>query len=90
MCASFRAIETQAGYMAAGFVSVIHLLNPEAIVIGGGIAEVCGAAYIKLVKKEIQKRAFPDAAKKLKILKAKLGNKAGFIGAAFQNEKIRV
>lgn len=83
-----KAIEKQAEYMATGFASVIHLLNPEAIVIGGGIAEVCGADYIKLIKNSLNHYAFEDALKGLKVLKARLGNKAGFIGAAFQKEKI--
>ncbi|MBD3217999.1 MAG: ROK family protein [candidate division Zixibacteria bacterium] len=86
--AALKAIEKQAGYMATGFASVIHLLNPEAIVVGGGIAEVCGADYIRLIQKALKQYAFEDALKGLKVLKAKLGNKAGFIGAAFQKEEI--
>jgi len=86
--AAYKAIAKQARYMATGFVSVIHLLNPEAIVVGGGIAEVVGADYTKLIKNALDNYAFKDALKGLKILKARLGNKAGFIGAAFQKEEI--
>jgi glucokinase len=86
--AALKAIEKQAGYMATGFASVIHLLNPEAIVVGGGISEVCGADYIRLIKKALKQYVFEDALKGLKVVKAKLGNKAGFIGAAFQKEEI--
>lgn len=85
-----RAVETQAEYMATGLAAVVNLLNPEIVVIGGGIADAGGSAYMALIKRLLRARVLTDAAGDLKIVRAKLGNKAGFIGAAFQREKIPV
>ncbi len=85
-----KAVETQADYMASGLAAVVNLLNPEVVVIGGGIADAGGAGYIGLIKRLLKARVLPNAAVDLKVVRAKLGNKAGFIGAAFQREKIPV
>jgi len=69
------------GYLGAGIASAVNLLNPQVVVIGGGVSEE-GQSFIRRIKKEVKKRAFPSATKNLKVIKAKLGNDAGFIGAA--------
>jgi glucokinase len=68
-------------YLGAGIASAVNLLNPEIVVIGGGVSEG-GESFIRRIEKEVKRRAFPSATKNLKIVKAKLGNDAGFIGAA--------
>jgi glucokinase len=85
-----KAVETQAEYMATGLATVVNLLNPEVVVIGGGIADAGGSSYIALIRKMLKERVLPDAAGDLKVVRARLGNKAGFIGAAFQREKLPV
>lgn len=59
---------------------IVNLLNLDAIVIGGGIAEAGGVLF-KSVKQTILLRAMSVQAKRVKIFKAKLGNNAGVIGA---------
>lgn len=49
--------------------------------IGGGVSEG-GVGFIRRIEREVKKRAFPSATKNLKVVRAKLGNDAGFIGAA--------
>lgn len=69
-------------YLGIGLSNVINLLDPEVIVIGGGIA---GAYkfFIKETKKEIKKRVIsPTSQKYIKVKKAKLGELAGAIGAS--------
>jgi glucokinase len=66
--------------------SVINLINPEIVVIGGGISQA-GGKYINLLKKNISAFAFSSAARGLKVKKAGLGNNAGWIGAACLNIK---
>jgi glucokinase len=68
-------------YLGAGIASAVNLLNPQVVVIGGGVSEG-GNNFIKRIEKEVKKRAFPSATKNLKVVKAQLGNDAGFIGAA--------
>jgi glucokinase len=68
-------------YLGCGIASAVNLLNPQIVVIGGGVSEG-GVSFIRRIEGEVKKRAFPTATKNLKIVKAKLGNDAGFIGAA--------
>ena len=74
-------INQACAYLGAGIASAVNLLNPQVVVIGGGVSEG-GPSFIRRIEKEVKERAFPSATKNLKVVKAKLGNDAGFIGAA--------
>lgn len=67
--------------LSVALVGVVNLLNPDCIVIGGGVAEAGGVLFDN-VRKIISSRAMSVQAKQVKVFKAKLGNNAGFIGAA--------
>lgn len=60
--------------------SLVHLLNPELIVIGGGISAQ-GHRLIDPIKALVMNKAMPSFTTNLEILTAGLGNEAGFIGA---------
>ncbi len=68
-------------HIGNALVGVINLLNPEVIIIGGGIAET-GRFIFDPVRRTIRKRAMKVQKRTVKIVKAKLGNDAGVIGAA--------
>jgi len=70
-----------AEFLGIGITSAINLLNPQIVVIGGGVSRA-GAKFVRLIERETKKRGFPSITDKLKITRAKLGNDAGFIGAA--------
>jgi len=59
----------------------VNLLNLDAIIIGGGVANA-GRVLLDRVKKLINEQAMSVQAKQVRIFKAKLGNDAGLIGAA--------
>ncbi|MFH1398279.1 MAG: ROK family protein [Candidatus Omnitrophota bacterium] len=61
--------------------AVVNLLNPDCIVIGGGVAN-SGKILFQEVKKTILKRAMNVQAKHVKVRPAVLGSDAGLIGAA--------
>nr|MBN2277013.1 ROK family protein [candidate division Zixibacteria bacterium] len=82
---ALSVIEETATILGAGLSGVINLLNPEALVLGGGIIDG-GAGFIETVGAEIRRRAFGAATENLRILKAELGNDAGFIGAGLLGE----
>lgn len=67
--------------LGIGLTSLIYVLTPEAIAIGGGI---CASApyFFPSAIAEIEKRVLPPSREGLRLLKAKLGNKAGMVGAA--------
>lgn len=67
--------------LAAGLASLVYVLTPEAIVIGGGISASWDRFYPSLLA-ELETRVLPSSREGLKILPAQLGNQAGRIGAA--------
>jgi glucokinase len=67
--------------LGIGLVSLIYVLTPEAIVIGGGISGSF-EFFLPNVKAEIEQRVTPISRVGLKILPAELGNSAGMLGAA--------
>lgn len=69
-----------AGHLGVALSGVINFFNPDCIVIGGGVADA-GRIILDNVIKVIKMRAMPAQAKTVRILKAKLGNNAGMIGA---------
>lgn len=67
--------------LGAGLASLIYVLTPEAVILGGGIS--AGAAlFIPALKQEITERVLPTSRPDLEILIAQLGNQAGVVGAA--------
>lgn len=76
-----RIFEVIGEYIGIGLVSVINLLNPEKIVIGGGVADA-GDLLFDPIKRTIALRAMPIQAKAVQVVHAELGNTAGVIGAS--------
>ncbi len=64
-----------------GLASVVNLLNPEKIIIGGGVADA-GEILLEPIRKTIQDRAMPIQAASLQVVPAQLANAAGVIGAS--------
>ena len=73
--------EDVAGKLGLGLVGVVNLLNPDRIVIGGGVANA-GDSLLSKVREVLLTKAMVVQAKAVKVLKAKLGNDAGMLGAA--------
>ena len=61
--------------------SVVNLLNPDCIVIGGGVANA-GKILFDSIEDTIKSRAMATQAQHVKIAKAELGDDGGIIGAA--------
>ncbi|MFW6139766.1 MAG: ROK family protein [Acidobacteriota bacterium] len=72
----------QAGYfLGIGLGTIINMLNPDKIILGGGIMKSASLLLPPAVK-EAAKRSFKASFNCCQILKAQLGNKAGLIGSA--------
>lgn len=63
------------------FSDIVWLLNPDAFVIGGGVAKA-GELVFGPIRKAINSRTMRDLHESLKIIPAALGNDAGIIGSA--------
>jgi len=75
-------VEEAAVYAGIGLANVINLLNPEVIVVGGGLIEALENVMFELIEKQARKFALPGVAKGIKIIPSKLGDRAGIYGAA--------
>jgi len=67
--------------LGAGLASLIYILTPEAIIIGGGIS-ASSRFFLPSTLEEIDRRVVEPSRIGLKLLPAKLGNRAGMLGAA--------
>ncbi|ARV62879.1 glucokinase [Nostocales cyanobacterium HT-58-2] len=67
--------------LGIGLTSLIYVLTPEAVVIGGGVS-ASSEFFISSAKAEIERRVMPTSRYCLQILPAELGNFAGISGAA--------
>jgi glucokinase len=68
-------------YLGIGLTSLIYVLTPEAVVIGGGVS-ASAEFFIPSVKAELEQRVLLTSRLGLQILPAELGNFAGIAGAA--------
>lgn len=68
-------------YLAVGVANAIQTLNPEVIVIAGGVINA-GDRLFEPLKEEVKKRTFAITFNAARIVPAKLGGLAGAIGAA--------
>jgi glucokinase len=67
--------------LGTGLASLIYVLTPEAIVIGGGIS-ASTEFFFPAALAEIERRVLPSSRAGLQLLTAELGNQAGMVGAA--------
>lgn len=68
-------------YLGVALANVINLLNPERIVIGGGVAKAW-PWFAPSLRATIRTRAFEAPAKACRVVRARLGDRAGIVGGA--------
>jgi glucokinase len=67
--------------IGVALTGIVNLLNPEIIVIGGGLS-FAGSFIFRKIKETIDKRAMPIHSSSVRVKKTRLGKDAGLIGAA--------
>lgn len=68
-------------YLGIGLASLVNVLNPEMVVIGGGLSNGW-ELFEKHMHQQVIERAFPIPARRVKIVRAQCGDDAGLLGAA--------
>jgi len=76
-----KAYEEIGHCLGLAFANIVNLIDPEAIIVGGSVAQSSELFFSK-IKKIMRAHIMHPEAKKIKILKGKLGHSAGAIGAA--------
>ncbi len=69
------------GYLGTALAGMINILNPQRIILGGGVSQSKDLLFPPLIK-ALKQKAFPIAFHSVRVVAAKLGVDAGLIGAA--------
>ena len=84
--AALEVVNSFIEYLAIGISSVINLLQPDVVCIGGGISAQGDALLVPLNRK-LEKLAFGTEDARTRVTVAKFRNDAGIIGAALLGTK---
>jgi len=79
---ALKVLDQVSNYLGLVLANVANVLNPEKIVIGGGVSKA-GSILLDNIRIHFEKYAFERVRKSTKITIATLGNDAGVIGAAW-------
>ncbi|MBL7140840.1 MAG: ROK family protein [Planctomycetes bacterium] len=83
--AAARIVAETAEYLAVGITSIIHALNPELVVLTGGMMGA-GDVFLDAIRRHVGALAFPSAWKVCDVRWSTLGGDAGILGAALAAE----
>lgn len=78
---ALKVFAIMGSYLGMALADLVNVLNPEMIVIGGGVAGAWDL-FIGQTREEITKRSFHEPSERVKLVPAKLGDDAGILGAA--------
>lgn len=84
---SLQLIMETARYLGVGIVTMLHMIDPTGVVLGGamtfgGADHPLGRKFLERIYQEVRARAFPTVSERITIDFAELGGDAGYIGAA--------
>ena len=69
-------------YLGVGIGSIVNFLNPEMIILGGGVVEALDDTFLDNIRAAAEKYALPNTLDGVQIVRAKLGDNSGILGAA--------
>lgn len=78
-----QALDESADRLGLAVADVVSLLNPDVIVLGGGVCSgAAGARLLPRIRRAVRHHAQPVAARRVRIVRSRLGVNAGLVGAA--------
>lgn len=77
-----RVLEDACECIGIAVANVIHFLNPEVVVLGGGVFEALGPFMLPRIRKSARKHTFGPCFRDVRIVPNILGDNSGVIGAA--------
>lgn len=77
-----RIIESAAEYIGIATANLVNVLNPEVVVLGGGVIEALADEMMSVIVETTKDYAMAGALKGVEIIASKLGDNAGITGAA--------
>ncbi len=83
-----RTVLWEAGlHLGTGIATIVNLLNPEAIVLGGEVPRVAKNFILRPLYHSFRGRAFHRSVQDFKLTVSRLGGEAGAVGAAIEIAK---
>jgi glucokinase len=79
---ALKEVQRAGHFLGIGLGSLINLLGPEIVIVGGGVAGALGDPYLEIVRASARSQAITDPQGKIGIDRAALGDDAGILGAA--------
>ncbi len=77
-----KLVKSRAAVLGAALSNLVDFLNPEMVVLGGGLVVAMPGLLKREIAKSIEAHATQKAARAVKVVVSKLGDHAGTIGAA--------
>jgi glucokinase len=77
-----RIVDGAAEYIGIATANLVNILNPEFVVLGGGVIEALADEMMGVIVETAQDYAMPGSMKGVEILASKLGDNAGITGGA--------
>ncbi len=77
-----QIVRTAAEQIGTAVASVVNLLAPDVVVLGGGLVEAMPKLFVDTVAKRARKRVLPSLVDSFEVVEAKLGDNAAVMGAA--------
>jgi len=79
--AARRVLDEVGTNLGMGVANLVSLLNPDIVVLGGGLAAIGNPLLVPL-RRAMQRWGQPLAVGQVRVMKSRLGEKAGILGAA--------
>jgi len=79
--AALDAVGTVGKWLGVGLVAVANLLDPDLVVVGGGVS-AAGELLLGPARSVLRERAMLPAGQRMEVVRAKFGADAGLLGAA--------
>lgn len=83
-----RIVRRAASMIGLAIGNVINLLNPDTVLLGGGLVEALPKWFVDLVDQSMREHALPSYVKGVKVVAARLGDDASVCGAAAWAEAV--
>ncbi len=77
-----KVIDSAAEYIGVATANLINILNPEVVVLGGGVIEALADEMMSVIIETAKDYAMPGSMKGVEIIASKLGDSAGITGGA--------
>ena len=77
-----QLLDRLAGWLGLGIANIVSLVNPEVVILGGGVGSQC-ARLLPSIETVVQRWAQPISARTVQLKISPLGAQAGLLGAAY-------